>query len=520
MFTLSRGAIVSFLLTLLVLLLAPPLARPDPPEPDGARGAPGRGPGLRDLDRPRAAAGPGSAGGLLRRCRPGPHDAPDAARVPAPRRGARRLRRHLPALPAAGARPRQGRTTRTLTTISCSSRSSSGRWGPRSSCGWAGGSAGISLEPTCSVGRRCPVGRRRARGGAAPGDPFSVGLGVGAVGSVLALLVHSVFDFAARIPANGILAATCLGIATVALHTRFQPTGERLLTRVPRGVAGGPPGLARALGAVAIVCALAAVLWIVRPPLVPGRLADGRASGHRSRHRPATGRGCAGPGSARRTRPGPPRSAAARRRGGDLEFGADPGWAGPVNAGTSGDRPAWLWRAGAAAGLRRPPSRRSRPTPGSTTVERAPSGPRRCSIPQNAPRHLDCGAGLLLPGGRAGSRDPFPYWTLAVFAVPQGGRYTEIGLRAAQGAVERDPELLAGSRRPVSPAPPQRRAVGGDGPRVGDSTGRSSAPRWRSGDFSSEAAHAYRSAIEVASAGQAPLTLDAGPPRAPGETPP
>src|SRR5262249_11471095 len=77
----------------------------------------------------------------------------------------------------------------------------------------------------------CPVGGG-GPGGARRSAPFSPGVGVGARGGVLARLVHSLVDSAARFPANGILAAPCLGIATVALHTRFSPTGERLLTRV------------------------------------------------------------------------------------------------------------------------------------------------------------------------------------------------------------------------------------------------------------------------------------------------
>jgi tetratricopeptide (TPR) repeat protein len=38
---------------------------------------------------------------------------------------------------------------------------------------------------------------------------------------------------------------------------------------------------------------------------------------------------------------------------------------------------------------------------------------------------------------------PFAYRSLAVFAAPQGERFTEAGLRAARNAVERDPTLLA-----------------------------------------------------------------------------
>jgi tetratricopeptide (TPR) repeat protein/O-antigen ligase len=77
---------------------------------------------------------------------------------------------------------------------------------------------------------RCPVGGGEGEE-ARRHDPFSVGIGLGALGGVCALLVHSAVDFSARIPANGLLAAICLGMATVALHTRFGDTAE-LLTDV------------------------------------------------------------------------------------------------------------------------------------------------------------------------------------------------------------------------------------------------------------------------------------------------
>jgi tetratricopeptide (TPR) repeat protein/O-antigen ligase len=118
---------------------------------------------------------------------------------------------------------------------------------------------------------RCPVGGGEEEG-ARRGDPFSVSIALGALGSVFALLVHSAFDFAARIPANGILGATCLGIATVALHTRFTSGGERLLTTVRvRSLGTGRLGPA-VLGASAVALALALVPWLVRPPLVEARL--------------------------------------------------------------------------------------------------------------------------------------------------------------------------------------------------------------------------------------------------------
>ena len=53
-------------------------------------------------------------------------------------------------------------------------------------------------------------------------DPFSVGIAIGAASGLLAFGVHSLFDFSARIPADGLLAAALLGIMRVWLETRFM----------------------------------------------------------------------------------------------------------------------------------------------------------------------------------------------------------------------------------------------------------------------------------------------------------
>ena len=116
----------------------------------------------------------------------------------------------------------------------------------------------------------CPVGGGEGAG-ARRSDPYSVGVGVGAVGAALAALAHGAFDFGARIPANGLLAATCLGIATVALHTRFQTTGERILTRIRAVSLAQRPWTTVALGALLIGLAAALVPWIVRDPRVADR---------------------------------------------------------------------------------------------------------------------------------------------------------------------------------------------------------------------------------------------------------
>jgi tetratricopeptide (TPR) repeat protein len=96
---------------------------------------------------------------------------------------------------------------------------------------------------------RCPVdGGEGAE--ARRNDPYSLGVGVGALAGLAGLLAHSMLDFAARIPAVGFLAATLLGLATVALHTRLTPGHEQLLSGVTlialpraRAVALGAGGL-------------------------------------------------------------------------------------------------------------------------------------------------------------------------------------------------------------------------------------------------------------------------------------
>src|SRR5262249_57905383 len=77
----------------------------------------------------------------------------------------------------------------------------------------------------------CPVGGGE-RDGAVRHDPFSVGLAIGGIGALIALLLHSAYDFPGHIPANGVLGAACLGIATLALHTRFTVASARPLITI------------------------------------------------------------------------------------------------------------------------------------------------------------------------------------------------------------------------------------------------------------------------------------------------
>ena len=119
---------------------------------------------------------------------------------------------------------------------------------------------------------RCPVGAGQGDG-ARRNEPWSVGVGLGALAGILALFVHSAFDFGARIPANGVLGATCLGIATVALHTRFSPGRDRFLAGVRARVLGPGRLWPSVIAGGMLVVSLYVILMIVRPPWVETRLA-------------------------------------------------------------------------------------------------------------------------------------------------------------------------------------------------------------------------------------------------------
>jgi tetratricopeptide (TPR) repeat protein/O-antigen ligase len=131
---------------------------------------------------------------------------------------------------------------------------------------WAVWRVGRDLVGAHLLGRgRCPVS-----GDTTPArrqDPFSVGIGLGALGGVLALLVSSVFDFAARIPANGILGAACLGVATVALHTRFGAPAP-LLAEVRTRSLGAGWLLPATVGVAVLALSLILVPAIIRPARV------------------------------------------------------------------------------------------------------------------------------------------------------------------------------------------------------------------------------------------------------------
>jgi tetratricopeptide (TPR) repeat protein len=367
---------------------------------------------------------------------------------------------------------------------------------------WMGWRVGKDFLGAHLLGRAaCPVGGGEHEG-AQRRDPFSVGLGIGAIGGVLVLLVHSAFDFAARIPANGILGAVCLGVATVALHTRFQATGERLLTTSRTVSLADRSGLALALGAMAIGVSLAALPWIVRPALVLARL--------QAAERPGTDRVTAlrWIQAALALDPHDERALALRGRlrlGATVElWNSGMGPNGQVLTTLDERRQAGLVLVGEAKqdfadALAQVPSD-SRLHDGRARAFWAQA----LLDPANAPRHLDAALASFSRAVALAPENPFPYWTLAVFAVPQGGRYTEAGLLAVRGAVGRDPELLGDLIDQFLPL----RLSGAQWVAM---VPESAIDRAELGALleerrlRTEAIQAYRSAVEVASTGQATL---------------
>ena len=285
----------------------------------------------------------------------------------------------------------------------------------------------------------CPVGGGEAEG-ARRNDPFSIGVGLGALGGVLALLGHSLLDFAARIPANGILAATCLGIATVALHTRFSPTGERTLAGVRVWALGTGRLFPVILGAAAALLSVVLTLWILRPPLIADRLAAATRSGVDRR----TAIERAEAALALNARDERARAVRGRLRyQATLEI-----W----SRGTTLDGRVLLsWEARQQAAL---PLVTGAVDDFRMAVRGIPSEPTfhgdlaraewtlALLDPEHRPQHL----GAALAGfARAAALAPHHVdiqRALATFAVPQGGRVTDIGLRAARATVELDPGLL------------------------------------------------------------------------------
>ena len=286
----------------------------------------------------------------------------------------------------------------------------------------------------------CPV-EGGEQEGARRHDPFSVGIAIGAVGAVLALLVHSAFDFGAHIPANGVLAATCLGIATVALHTRFSVADARLLTAVRAHSLGSARAVRVAGGTIVIVLSLALVPWIVRPPLVGARIAE-------AIRRPIdrlTALGRIDAALALHPRNERARAVRARLR---LEAALE-AW----NLGVTLDgRVLQSWEERRAAGL---PLVRGAIEDLRAALAETPVDPflheslaraywtLALLDAEHASEHLSEALTSFARAVESAPESPFAYRSLAVFAAPQGERFTEAGLRAARNAVERDPTLLA-----------------------------------------------------------------------------
>jgi tetratricopeptide (TPR) repeat protein/O-antigen ligase len=341
----------------------------------------------------------------------------------------------------------------------------------------------------------CPVAGGEDEG-ARRRDPFNVGIAVGAIGAVLVLLVHSNFDFVAHIPANGVLAAACLGIATVALHTRFGVGGARLLTAVyARSLSTRTARVA--VAAIVIVPSLALVPWILRPPLVWDLL---QAATRRGADRP-TALGWAE--AALAVDPQNERGRAVRGRL-RLEAALET-W----NLGVTLDGRVLLsWGERRATSL---PLVRGAVEDFRTALAGTPVDPYLHESlarahwtlalvdAEHASNHLSDALASFSRAVESAPQSPFAYRSLAVFAVAQGGRFTELGLRAARNAVARDPALLVqlvDQFVPLGLSASQWIAAVPD----------SALGRLELGSLLekrvmvSEAAHAYRQAVEIAPA--------------------
>lgn len=306
---------------------------------------------------------------------------------------------------------------------------------------WAGWRVGRDLLGAHLFGwSACPVDRK-PDGQERRSERFSVGIAIGAISAVCLLLVHSAFDFPARIPANGILAATCLGIAVVALHTRFGTADRRELAEMRRLDLGAGRWSGVGAGAVAVVAFILLGFLILRDPVVltmvrvverggvphwletalrvdPGNRhaleTRGRLrleAAQRAWHSGLTGSGLTGGG--------PPLVSWEERRGVAL----------PLATGAIGDLRQALDRAPTSAALH---ERLAHAYGVAAVVE-----PRqRSEHLASAVTHLER-AVMLVPA------DVRRHQALALFAVPLGEPFTERGLQAARDTIQRDPKLLA-----------------------------------------------------------------------------
>jgi tetratricopeptide (TPR) repeat protein/O-antigen ligase len=93
--------------------------------------------------------------------------------------------------------------------------------------------------------RRANNGRRR--------DPFNVGIALGGLGAVVAMLIHSLGDFSLRIPANAILLSVLLAATLQAARLRFHSYGCEPLSPVVVVPLRGRRRLLVVVGTVAII---------------------------------------------------------------------------------------------------------------------------------------------------------------------------------------------------------------------------------------------------------------------------
>jgi tetratricopeptide (TPR) repeat protein/O-antigen ligase len=86
---------------------------------------------------------------------------------------------------------------------------------------------GPGQEPSSRVANNrgiSPSGRRR--------DPFNIGVALGSLGALVAILIHSLGDFSLRIPANALLLSALLGVSLQAARVRFRDHGPEHLSPV------------------------------------------------------------------------------------------------------------------------------------------------------------------------------------------------------------------------------------------------------------------------------------------------
>jgi tetratricopeptide (TPR) repeat protein len=301
---------------------------------------------------------------------------------------------------------------------------------------WAAWRVGRDLLGAHLFGRNvCPVGREPT-GEAYRNEPFSVGIAVGAISAVALLLVHSALDFPARIPANGILAAACLGIAVVALHTRFGTVERRDLAQVRRVDLGSRPSAVMVGGVFAVVVLLILGFVILREPVV-ATLVRGVERGGSPQWLDTALRVDPGNRGVLETR-GRLRLEAAQRAW-------DSGLTGegkPLLATWEERRQVALPLAGGAiSDLRRALAQVPTSAPLHERLAHAHwaaaimEAGQRSEHAASAVTHLER-AVMLAPA------DVRRHRSLVLFAVPLGVPFTERGLQAARAAITRDPKLL------------------------------------------------------------------------------